>query len=98
SIGSSHLHLVGLLLLSLLRGRASGLLGGLLRRRARPGSGIHDALPVEDAALLDDERLRRDVAVDPPPAREVRLPLHGDVALETAGDAHVLRADVGLDL
>src|SRR5206468_4396861 len=97
SMRSSHLHLVGLLLLPLLRGRAGGLLGGLLRR-ARRGSGIHDALPVEDPALLDDEGLRRDVAVDPAAPCQVCLPLDQDVSLEAAGNAHVLRTDVGLDL
>src|SRR4029453_2550628 len=83
---------------SLLRARASGLLGGLGRRRARPGPGIHDALPGEDPALLDDEGLRRDVALDPAATGEVRLALDEDVALEAAGDAHVLRTDVGLHL
>ena len=36
--------------------------------------------------------------VDAAAAREVRLALHDDVALEAPGHAHVLRADVGLDL
>ena len=53
---------------------------------------------MEDAAFLDDEGLRRDVAVDAAAAGEVRLALHDEVALELAGHAHVLRADVGLDL
>src|SRR5207244_6785447 len=84
-------HLVGLPLglgLSLL---LRALLG--LRRRA-----VHDALAMEDAALLHHEGLRRDVPLDAAAAGEVRLALRDQVALEPAGNAHVLGPDVGLDL
>ena len=53
---------------------------------------------MEDAALFDDERLRRDVAVDATTSSEVCLAFHGDIPLETTGDGDVLSADVGLDL
>src|SRR5918994_1688996 len=59
---------------------------------------IHDRLPLEDAALLDDEGLRGDVAVHPPAPRELGPPLDEDRALEPAGHHDVLRADVRLDL
>src|SRR4029453_1421705 len=69
--------------------------GGLLRRGRLL---IHDRLPLEDAAILDDQRLRRDVAVPPPAPCELGPPLDEDRALEPAGHHDVLRADVRLDL
>src|SRR5512132_804027 len=68
--------------------------GGLLLRRLL----IHDRLPLEDGALLDDEGLRGDVAVHAPAPRELGPPLDQDRALEPAGHHDVLRADVRLDL
>ena len=44
---------------------------------------IHDALALEDRALLDDERLRCDVAVNPPAAIDLGPALHDDRALES---------------
>ena len=70
-----HLHLLRLLG----RGRAGRVRGlrlrsGLTGRRRARGGPVHDALPVEDAALFDDERLRRDVAVDRPPRARCAFP------------------------
>src|SRR5207247_1602080 len=96
SMRSSHLHVIGFLLGR--GGRAGRSRRGLSGGGARRGARVHDALPMEDAALLDHEGLGGDVPVDTTAASEVRLPLDEDVALETAGDADVLSADVGLDL
>src|SRR5919197_6050488 len=84
------------------RGLLAGTVG-LLRNALGLGLGgrgraVHDALPVEHPALLDDEGLRGDVAVDATAPGEMRLPLDLDRSLEAAGDADVLRADVRLDL
>src|SRR5918995_2527293 len=82
-------------------------LRGLGRRALRRGRGgllrlgrllIHDRLPLEDPALLDDEGLRGDVAVHAPAPGELGPSLDEDRALEPAGDHDVLRADVRLDL
>src|SRR4029450_10220876 len=76
------------------------VLRGALRRRrlTRRSRTIHDALPMEDATLLDDEGLGGDIAIDPSAPGQMGLALDHDVALEPSGDAHVLGADVGLDL
>src|SRR5512133_3188189 len=75
-----------------------GNLGGLRLARRLGGLLVHDALALEDRALLDHEGLARDVAVHTSAACDLGATLHHDVALEPAGHRAVLRADVRLDL
>src|SRR5438093_747161 len=72
--------------------------GGRLGLSVWGGLLIHDALPLEDAALLDDQRLRRDVALHPSAPVELGTALHLDASLEPSGHRDVLRLDVRVHL
>src|SRR4029453_17023135 len=75
-------------------------LGGVSRSGLSlgPGLQIHNALPLEDATLLDDQRLRGDGALHASAPVQFGPSLGLEAPLEPSGHRHVLRLDVRVHL